>query len=724
MLVGLVIPMDRGTDLQAVPRPSAGRGLGRRLRLRPIAFARFAVALAGGVTTFVATAGCASIEKGAYGVDDVAIEGVEQMGERRLANCLLTVERPTFGITLGIEPKGCAEPPFDADPPRLSLWSWGWTDYQSFNPAVLEADLQRVIRWYRARGFYDARVVDVRFDPPEAERPGVDVPPGACDIDEEECEVDVTIVVEEGEPLQVGEVQLLGRYLVPTPVQQAVDEAEVPEAGERFDEHHYDRGKQALAEVLAEHGYAAALVKGKVRLDHERKRADVTYRLIPGEPYRFGTVRVHGHGETNAETIVAAADVPPGSPYRASTLTEVQQEVYALGAFTSVRVSAELRRAKHLADIDVHVTPLPKDRWRLGIGIMSGALQRTEQGEQTSVPQWDIHLFGRYERRHIFGTLGKLTIEDRPRLVFQRAFPSIDVPKPGNLVKIRLNEPGLIERRTDAIATTQYDVGPDPFLGFMRHDMLFRIGAKRAFLRRTLFGTLSLQQDVFLVFDGATTVDGSPTPVSYGYSFLEEDLVVDLRDDAARPSQGGYLQLVATQAPRWAGSDWTAFRLTPQIRGYLPLPFQMVLAARFALGAMFIVSASERLDATSAELGPTSYRLRGGGATSNRGFLPGQLGAGLQGGLRRWEASTELRVRLGESFVVALFGDLGDVIRAPELYFTEPNPAVGFGLRYHTPVGAIRFDAGFRVGPVPADADDIPLLGTPGALHLTLGEAY
>lgn len=701
------------------------RGHGRARDARPPARWSSPGGAVGGVA-LLCSLGCAHIEKGAYGVDEVSIEGVEQMGEGRLKNCLLTTERPTFGVTLGIAPKGCVEAPFDSDPPRLSLWSWGWSEYQSFNPAVLDGDLQRVLRWYRARGFYDAKVVEVKVDPSEAANPGIDPPAGGCDIDEEECEVDVTIVVEEGEPILVGEVMIAGRVGLDPKVRAAIEGVALPEAGQRFDEHDYDQGKVQLRGVLAEHAFAAAVVRGEVRLDHGTKRADILYRVLPGKPYTFGEVRVKAPTdfELDIDTIVAAANVEPGSPYRASTLTEVQQEVYALGAFTSVRVADALDRGRHVADIEVDVSPLPVDRWRLGVGIMSGALQRTEQGEATSVPQWDIHLFARYERRHIFGTLGKVTIEDRPRLVFQRPFPAITAPKPGNLLKVRVNEPGLVERRTDAIATAQYDVGPDPYLGFMRHDLLMRLGLKRAFLRRKIFATVAVQQDLFLVFPDATTVDGSPAPNDYGYSFLEEDIVLDLRDDATTPTQGGYLELLASQAPRWAGSSWTAFRLAPQARGYIPLPFGMVLAGRFALGAMFITSADSRLDPLSAELGPTSYRLRGGGATSNRGFLPGRLGAGLQGGLRRWEASAELRVRLGESFAVAFFSDFGDVIREPVLRFTEPNPALGFGFRYLTPVGAIRFDAGFRLPPLPPDADDLPLFGTPGALHLTLGEAY
>jgi outer membrane translocation and assembly module TamA len=171
-------------------------------------------------------------------------------------------------------------------------------------------------------------------------------------------------------------------------------------------------------------------------------------------------------------------------------------------------------------------------------------------------------------------------------------------------------------------------------------------------------------------------------------------------------------------------SDWTLLRVLPDARVYLPLPFDMVLAARFALGMLFVLDARSDLDDTSRELGPTTYRLRGGGAQSNRGFIAGQLGDGVDGGQRRWESSLELRMRLGRSFGFVLFYDMGDVSRGSRFRFDEPNPAAGFGFRYITFVGAIRADLGFRLGDVEDDDRSQDIFGTPGALHLTLGEAF
>jgi len=251
-----------------------------------------------------------------------------------------------------------------------------------------------------------------------------------------------------------------------------------------------------------------------------------------------------------------------------------------------------------------------------------------------------------------------------------------------------------------------------------------RVSGKRAFFRRRVFGTLAVQHDRFIVPQGQVSISDQPVPKGYAFSFIEQDVRLDLRNDDVQPRRGVYLGLLAREAARTPISDWTMFQLQPEARAYIPLPFYMVLAARFAVSANFILSSSPDLDATSRELGPTSYRLRGGGAQSNRGFVAGRLGSGLEGGLRRWESATELRIRLGGAFGVVGFYDMGDVIRGTTLTFTRPNPSAGFGLRYITIVGAIRFDVGFRLDKVEGDANKLFLFDTPGAMHLTLGEAF
>ena len=674
---------------------------------------------------------CASAERGRYAVTAVEVEGAEKMAEEALEACLVTQEREWAELRLGLSAPVCNEPPFDSSAPTLRLWRWPWTDWPSFNRAVLDRDVERILRWYRARGFYDARVEDIRFDPPEAAEPGA---VGTCDRENELCPVEIVIVVREGKPVRVRAVALEGLEGLGDAVESEASGAIAFQKGGRFDEVLHDQNKERIREVLRAASYAAAEVEGHVEVDTGTRTADVTYRALPGPLYRFGKLTVVGHGTLPRGKIEKAAGLTEGEPFDPEVLKEIQAEVFALGAFSAVEVRETLDKRRRRVDLTVKVSPLAPQQLRVGVGVLSGATRRTETGEHTSVPQWDLHLFGTYEKRYVFGSLGRLRIDERPRMIFGREFPRTTEPSFGNVLGVRLNEPGLIEARTDSFVRAEWDYGPDAFLGFRRSDIYVRAGSRRGFLTHRLVVTLAAQQDLFLVpTDGNTTSDGSPTPSAYGYSFVEEDVRVDLRDDRVRATRGVYLALNATQAPRWRGSDFAAFRVSPEVRGYVPLPLDAVLAARFATAAMFIVSSSPDLDALSRRLGPSSYRLRGGGATSNRGFLPGTLGAGIQGGLRRWESTLELRIPVGASLALVGFGDVGDVNDAPSFRFSHLNTSVGFGIWYYTIIGAIRLDAGFRIAAaqradgsdgIENDASTFPLTSAPGALHLTIGESF
>lgn len=680
--------------------------------------------------THLLMGGCAVHEPGRYQVTHVQVTGQEDLAERPLLECLVTRERPRVSLTLGLGDPGCGERPFDSQAPRLNLWRWWWTDWPAFNNAVFDEDQERILRWYQARGYYDARIVEVTFDPPEAGDPTKEAP---CDLENDICPVRLVIKVEEGEPTLIEQVHLSGDDDLPVALKQELLTQVQMEVGVPIDEADYDSARERLLKSLRHAGYAQAEVKGRVEVQTESHQAEVHLELVPGEIFVFGELSLEGQGKLPERAILAAGALPSGDRYDPEALDEVQAEVLALGAFSSVEVHEEIDAEARKVDVLLKLTPRTKQDLRLGVGVLSGAQQRTSTGEMASVPQWDIHAFGRYERRHLLGSLARMTLEERPRMIFQRGFPRFTVPKYGNWLMLRLVQPGWLEARTETFSENAWDYGPDPYLGFLRSDLYFRLGARRGFFRRRLMATLAVQQDLLLVGKGAnnTTSDGSQLPSSYGYTFVEQDLRLDLRDDPGRPRIGAYFGLNATQAPRWAGSDWTAFRLGPEARAYVPLFWDIVWANRFAVAGLFIRDASDNLDATSQALGPSTYRLRGGGANSNRGFLAGSLGAGLSGGVRRWEASTELRIPLGKSFVIAALMDAGDVNADPTWRFDYLNLAAGFGFRFYTILGAIRLDTALRIrslqrldGSDGVQEDDSALFGAPGAMHLTIGDAF
>jgi translocation and assembly module TamA len=707
-----------------------GRGLAKR------AFVALAAWLAGSLA-------CASIETGRYGVASLEISGQRAVSEAAITECLISREREHFEVGIGFDERACGVPPFDSSPVRLRLWRWPWTEWPSFNRAVFDRDLEGVLRFYRARGYYSAEIVAVNYRPEAAQSAA-----GRCAS--EDCRVDIQVVVAEGPPTLVRRVVTVGLEGLPPSLQQAAREAIQLVPGRPPDEALHDRSKRGIERALYDAGWAGAKVVGRVVVEPHALAADVEYRVEPGPHYLFGRITVSGQGALPVEVIEKAANLERGQRFDPDVLREIQAEVFALGAFSAVEVEERLDPRAARADVEVRVTPLPVDALRVGAGVLSGLSRRTDTDEVQSVPQWDVHLFGRYQRRHLLGSLAQLTFEDRPRLIFSASFPSFEAPRPGNVASVALTQPGWLEARTTAFARTVWDYGPDPYLAFFfRSDLFLRVGATRGFWRRRLIATAAAQQDIYSVLDApepaledeptdATDMNARPgdeptLPSSYRYTYLEQDLRLDLRDSRGRPRSGAYFALNATEAPRWAGSDWTAFRISPEVRTYVPLPLDMVFAQRFALSGLFVLDANPALDELSRALGPNNYRLRGGGASSNRGFLAGTLGVGIDGGTRRWETSLELRVPIGQSFVVAGFADFGDVSRGGTFRFGHLNTTLGYGLRYYTVIGAIRLDVGYRIpswqrldgaSGIEPKPHEIWFTDAPGAVHLTIGDPF
>ncbi len=353
-------------------------------------------------------------------------------------------------------------------------------------------------------------------------------------------------------------------------------------------------------------------------------------------------------------------------------------------------------------------------------------------------------MFGLFEHRNL-GGFRRLRIEDRPKIVatdpffrFGRGFIF------GNELRVEYRRPAFLESRTTAAIQFRHDWGPDPYELFRRHDLQIRGSISRPFFDGRLLLVGALNYDTYLL------VDKDPRfPTSYQVVFFDESLIVDLRDDSRSPRAGFFFQVGSQQSPAQLQRSWQYIRVTPEVRGYAPLPLSSTLAFRFGMGAMFIFSRDRNsLDLIGQQLGPQNYRLRSGGPTSHRGFFGGFLGdagsinslnregvdARNDGGLRRWEAGIEWRLPVTQSFATALFMDFGDVNRGEVWRFNYIRAAAGFGFRYQTPVGPIRLDFGFLIpkwqivgGDAPPNAFNIFRFirgGVPGAFHFTIGEAY
>ena len=112
----------------------------------------------------LALGGCAaSIPQGSYGVTAVDLHGADHFDDEAIKACLATYPREHFGFVLGGgQAPQCGTPPFDRTRIPVNLWTWPWTEWPIYNETAFDRDLDRIERWYVARGYYDAKVTSAR----------------------------------------------------------------------------------------------------------------------------------------------------------------------------------------------------------------------------------------------------------------------------------------------------------------------------------------------------------------------------------------------------------------------------------------------------------------------------------------------------------------------------------------------------------------------------------
>lgn len=187
----------------------------------------------------------------------------------------------------------------------------------------------------------------------------------------------------------------------------------------------------------------------------------------------------------------------------------------------------------------------------------------------------------------------------------------------------------------------------------------------------------------------------------------------DTRDDVLDPSKGAFVSGEGSIAARALGGQ-VGF-VKSYVQGFwfrrLPVRERVIFAGRLAMGLAdgfpreVPPSTPGGEPETVADL-PASERFFAGGDTTIRGFALDTVGApntispaGFpKGGNALVLVNAELRFPVWRDLGAAVFTDGGNVFnRLSDVNLGELRGSAGFGVRYRSPIGPIRFDVGFKL---------------------------
>lgn len=588
------------------------------------------------------------------------------------------------------------------------------------DPTVLESDALRIRVLYHERGFRAARV-----------RPDT-VPAGRG--------VRVVFRIDEGEPVRVAELALegapaeLGRRPLPL------------RPGAPFDMVAYEAGRDTLLAWLRNNGFA----RGHVLLGYQISAdaplsARVRYDMVPGPRARFGEIRVVGNREASPDVVRRMLTFREGRLYDRSALLESQRNLYGLQIFRHAEIQPDLGSDPDtLVDVTVRVAEGYMHRVRVGAGLSNAECGQLEG-------RWiGRNIGGDGRRLELRGQLGNLLMDqcqeipvlatDYTPYEHLMGYAGVDFTQPWLLGPRNSLGAGLfMERRSVPEVFVRTATGGHVSVG---RSMGTNTGLTLAF--RPEWTRLSTEGDLFFCvnFVACAYEDTRVLREPHWLSPVTLTFSTDRTDQPFTPSGGYIVRADLEHAGPYTGSDFAYTRLIGEGSRYLGEPGGVILASRVRGGVVW-----PHGDPGALRVNPQK-RFFAGGPNSVRGFEQYRLGpsvlgidavpwlvagedpsAGVVSGAgcsvesindgscdvsmlseamfhRRpvggevlLEGNLEVRFPFpvaGGRVRGAAFLDVGQVWATPgDVALRDMVATPGIGIRYYSPVGPIRVDAGF-----------------------------
>jgi outer membrane protein insertion porin family len=589
---------------------------------------------------------------------------------------------------------------------------------QAFSSADLDADEAGIEGFYHRRGFATAKAGSA-----------VDVESSAATATQ--VPVIVRIVIREGVRTLVGSVRLQGNTAVS---EAALRKVLALQPGAPYFQARLRDDVDRLVQAYDDLGYRTATVGAVPNFTRDGAQANPVFTIREGPRLLVDQVLIVGNVRTSAEVIERELQLKPGDPLSQSAKIESQRRLAALGLFRRTQISELVHGDETRRDLLVSVEEALPTTVIFGAGfdVLSRPVASQPNGvasqklEFAPLASFDIG------RRNLFG-------KNRSVDLFTNVSPHTDAQGqafgfPEYRVSGTFREPRVLNTGADAFLTGTLTQQIRSSFNFAQRGVSAQI-VRKVTPAVSVSGSYQLQRtQVFDLVDPsqANLVDRVFPKVRL--SSISFSAAHDTRDDVADPSTGHELAVTGWMFAQAIGSQIGFTKTLMTAEGFRKVPHttRMVVASRVLVGLAHPFPQS----GVDIDL-PASERFFAGGPTTVRGYALDALGgpytldtAGFAlGGDGLVVFNLELRAPVWKALEGAVFFDAGNVFQhASDIDLTELRGAVGFGLRYKSPVGPLRIDLGFKLhrDVIPAN----PLTGAPAvregltALHISLGQAF
>ena len=445
--------------------------------------------------------------------------------------------------------------------------------------------------------------------------------------------------------------------------------------------------------------------------DHEMS---LEYQVHLGPQTEIARIFLIGNRHTRDGIIWRELQFHDGEPLSQSKMLETQRRLYDLGIFNQVQIAPQDSQSP-AGPKNVLIAVNEAKRWTLGYGF-GAEVQRLgsnqPQGNLKASPRFSLDV----TRLNVGGRAQTLSFQGRLSTLDKGASLSYYIPRFPTRPDVHLRLNALFDRSSDVLTFTS-----------VREEA--SINLEKNWSPTTLIVGRFNYRNV-KALDLANTISINQIPLvsrAARIGMIGLSYINDHRDNPVDATRGSFSVADAGISAGKFGSEANFIRFSGENSTYYRLARHLIFArdTRFAFespyGKLRQVVTSDAQGNTIVIFThdiPLPERFFMGGSESHRGFSINQAGPrdlekGFPiGGNALFLNSLELRMPFAENRLgFVLFHDAGNVyssirlMRLLKVHQSSPTDfdytvhAVGFGFRYKTPVGPLRFDIGYSLNP-------------------------
>lgn len=569
---------------------------------------------------------------------------------------------------------------------RLQLQTASFASRGRFSRGLVRSDAVSIRDLYLANGFNEIKVA-----------PEVD-----DNYRKKVGDVFVRFQIDEGPQTRVSELKLDGNHALSNDVLLGVI-GSTP--GQPYSAATVSSDRNNILALYFNDGYPEARFDNQVNPTSDPNRVQLTYRITEGRQIEVSEVLLAGYEHTRRGVIARQVEIKPDGPLREGDVVETQRRLYNLGIFNRVQIAPQNPDGSD-PDKTVVVQVNEGKRYTVGYGFGFEALRLPGSTTNPAGTTLSVSPRGLFEisKSNFAGRAQTISFKARASTFQYRGVLSFLAPNLFTNPKWTLQLTEFADKTLDVntFTSSRYEgsfqleqaVSPATSLYY------------RYFFRHVIVqaGSLHVTPDQIPLFSQPTKISG------FGLTWIR-----DRRNNPSDASRGMFNTADFTIAPQSIGSTTNFVRIFLQNSTFHPFGRAFVFArsTRFGVEQAFSGSPENQI--------PLPERFFAGGATSLRGFSLNQAGprdptTGFPvGGLALLVFNQEMRFPMKLPFVGNRIGgtafyDFGNVYTDVNRITLRTSPssvsdlnylshAIGFGLRYATPIGPVRVDFGYQLNP-------------------------